>query len=193
MPWNYSAIPRVRTVLDLYAVKEEDIAGPLLVRLGQEHRKQEEKVFSSEGATGRYGRWQALSPAYLLRKRRAMTMGRAKRRKTGATRTARTGGPLSMKILIWSGKMRETFTTLGYPGYIQRYRAGLAQFGARHQIAAYHFRGGGRLPKRDMVTKAEAQLRAMRRVILQWYRGERLPQVEQAKANLLRANPGAPQ
>ena len=188
MPWNYGAIPRVRTVLDLYAVKEEDIANHLMVRLGQEHRKQEERVFSSEGATGFYGKWRPLSDAYAIRKAKAMFRQGRRMKKSGAVTTGRTRGPISMKVLVWSGNMRDTFTTYGYPGYIQRYRAGLAQFGARHQIAAYHFHGGGRLPRRDMVTKAEAQLRAMRRVIVQWYRGERIPQIDKAKANLLRAN-----
>src|SRR5258705_6545807 len=129
MPINPAAFQRLRILTNACQVIEADIAGPILTRLGQVHRKQERRIFASQGAEGRYGKWKALSPAYRLRKIRLLgSVGR---------------------ILVLSGDTKDRFVTRSRPEYIQRYVKPLVQFGARSEVAGFHFRGSGHNPKRD--------------------------------------------
>lgn len=174
---NMKAFPRIRTRIDALLLQEADFRGPILTRLGQLHRDQEQRIFGSEGAAGARGSWPALSPAYAAHKRR----------KVGRKR-----------ILVWSGDMKERFISPSRPEYVQSFiptgrAAGLFQFGAASVLAGYHFAGGtsthrsrpkkgsGKtyrvvLPRRDMVTKSPAQILEMQKEFIAWYRNERIPQ-----------------
>jgi phage gpG-like protein len=204
---NRKAFPRVRSCMDAFNITVEDMQGPILTRLAQTHRKQERRIFASEGAEGAQGRWPPLSPKYKAYKRRV---------KPGR------------KILVFSGDMKERFIKPSRAENIERFTpeeskgnnavVGLFEFGAESDIASFHFQGGTttrpskpgrgknkmkgkrkkpfksvvfttRLPKRDMVTKTTEMLVALRETLISWYRDERIPQVlkfcaaEAAKAN----------
>ena len=185
---NTQGIERIRSAARLFEVTQLDMAGPVLVRLSQEHQRQEREIFSTEGAAGGQGRWPALSPEYAARKRAAMGAGRAAARgKKGKPRTTllrRLGRPISMRILVWSGDMRDRFLRPSRPEYVARYvetgpATGRFEFGAASDIASYHAQqrgaGGGRLPRRDMVIKTPQQMTRLRVAFLDWYRKERVP------------------
>lgn len=174
---NMKAFPRIRTRIDALLLSEADFQGPILTRLGQLHRDQEQRIFGSEGGVGAQGPWPPLSPAYAA----------YKKRKVGRR-----------KILVWNGDMKERFIQPSRPEYIQRFiptgrAAGLFEFGAASVLAGYHFAGAastrrsrpkkGRgktyrvvLPRRDMVTKSPAQILELQKEFIAWYRNERIPQ-----------------
>jgi hypothetical protein len=210
---NRQAFPRIRSAADAFLITAADLRGPVLTRLAQEHRRQEKQIFSSEGAAGGSGPWPELSPKYLERKRRALSHERRRRREAkkkgkkvpkrkptpaGAGR----GAPLSLKILIWSGDMRERFVSPSRPENIERFilvgpakapTGGVFQFGAQSDIAAYHFAGGDVLPQRDMVSKSPEQIGKLQAALVKWYNTERLPQVTTFIAQQARlANAGRP-
>jgi phage gpG-like protein len=83
-------------------------------------RKIETNQFSSEGRMGRTGQWAPLSPDYAARKYAAV--GRR-------------------KILVWSGKMRDSFTKLTDEHIAEAVRVGAnwhLRFGSKNRIAPYH-------------------------------------------------------
>jgi len=149
------------------------MADPALLRaLGAVHRRQETRIFASEGAEGARGRWDPLNERYAKRKTKAV--GRR-------------------KILVFSNDMKDRFIKAENPGYVQEFiptseALGLFRFGARSDVAAAHLRGnpalalrqsalarkvfGGRaprLPVRDMVTKTQAHLAELRERLRTWY------------------------
>lgn len=188
-PWiNLSAYPELRTCAEALMITNNDLKGPILVRVGQTHRKQAKRIFASEGSEGASGRWPALSEAYDARKR------------------AMFGG---QKILVATGEMKRQFVKKSSPGYIQRFqpkgKGGVFVLGAQSEIAVFHFKGADStrtsearrtrkkgekpfkpkvfrvtLPKRDMATKTRKQLKAIEETIVKWYRDERIPQVVKA-------------
>lgn len=164
MPVNPEAFKRLRTIQEALAVTEADLRGPILRRLGQIHRKQERRIFASEGAEGAFGKWAALSPGYAAAK----------------TRMLGTRG----KILVLSGETKDRFLSASRAEYVQRYIKPFMQFGARSEVAGFHFRGSGRLPRRDPVSKTARMLEELRQGIVAWYRNERLPQVLRGAARL---------
>lgn len=164
MPANPQGFQRLRTLQEAFVVTEADKAGPLLRRLGQIHRAQERRIFATEGAAGRSGKWAALKPAYLAWKIRQL----------GA----------AGKILVLSGETKERFVTPTRPEYIQRYVSPGMQFGARSEVAGFHVRGSGKLPRRDMVSKTETMLEELREGIIRWWTDERLPQIQRGAAKL---------
>jgi hypothetical protein len=186
---NREAFQRLRTVADALRISPGDVRGPILVRLGQKHREQMKRNFATEGATTKGGKWAPLNERYAKRKRRAFPRQR---------------------MLQLSGEMKRRFSERQDQHYIQevveatdsRWRF---RFGAYDDVAAAHFHGepdraaprvlatrraaassrvfGGRaprLPKRDMVTKSDEQVRELRRVVVIWYNKERVPQVLRA-------------
>lgn len=157
MPINPKAFQRLRTLTQSCEVTDADIAGPVVRRLGGIHRKQERRIFASQGGEGRYGPWAALSPGYLARKIRLL----------GA----------AGKILVLSGETKDRFLSPSRSEYIQRYVKPFIQFGAKSEVAGFHFRGGNKLPRRDPVSKTEAQIEQLREGIKAWWINERVPQI----------------
>lgn len=198
-----NAFKRVRSRAEALLITPKDLRGPVLRELGMEHRKQQNKGFSSEGGTMKSGKWKALNPKY-------------KERKAGRRRTLRAGvggikrfdkrtgsktpiASVSNKILQLSGDMKARFTKKSNPNYVQRFSIkrrgkGVFEFGAQSDVAASHFRGkpglarqskeasrvfGGvapQLPVRDMVTKTSTQIAAIRKRFSDWYKNKRIPQ-----------------
>ena len=158
---NQDGFKRLRTMAEALTITAGDLRGPVLVRVGQKHREQMKNVFASQGATSGRGRWAALSASYRARKRRLLGS--------------------AGKILVLSGDMRDRFITPSRAEYVQSFHAagnlGIFLLGALSSIAGYHFRGSRRLPRRDMVTKTAGQIAAIRKVLVDWYRKERVPQV----------------
>lgn len=136
---NPDAFDRLRNCTNAFLITRGDLKGPILIRLGQEHRRQEKRIFASEGREGQAGKWEGLSPAYKASKVRAV----------GSRR----------KILVFSGEMKKRFITKSRSEYIQEMiiqketrrgkitgrQTGVAQamvrLGARSQIAVHHFEG----------------------------------------------------
>jgi hypothetical protein len=189
---NRRGFERLRHGISLLEITEGDMQGPVLTRAAQVHRKQEREIFATEGAAGGGGTWAGLSPAYAARKRAAMLAGRKERKEAktlvGKIKSLVQGAkdrPISMKVLIWSGDMRDRFLTPGRPEYVERYIStspgrGSFQFGAASTIASYHKAGGAHLPVRDMVTKSRAQVIEILDSVVKWYRNERVPQAMRA-------------
>jgi len=181
---NRRSFERIRSATQLLQITEGDMRGPVLTRTAQVHRVQEREIFSSEGALGGSGPWAPLSPAYAARKRAAMLSGRRERRAAksagGLARIAAALGlqkspsrPISMKILVWSGDMRDRFLTHGRKENIERYvptgpGRGELQFGAESQIASYHVAGSTTLPRRDMIVKTRQQVIEILDAIVRW-------------------------
>lgn len=201
--FNRQGLERLRSAADLLVITAGDLQGPVLTRVAQEHRKQESRIFTSEGAEGQSGAWPRLSPAYAERKRQAMLEGREivtvpgffarlagkkGRKLKGKERTAAAralGRPISMKILVWSGEMRDRFLRHSHPANIERFvqtgpNIGKFQLGAASEIAGYHFDGNQNLPRRDMISKTKAQYDALLQRIVDWYQKERIPQAQRA-------------
>lgn len=177
---NPNAFKRLRKLSDALKITNGDLAGPVLIRLGQVHRKQETAIFATEGAIGAFGKWPMLNPRYAKRKRRVV--GRR-------------------KILVLTGDTKGRFTKASSPYYIQRFSPtaegkGIYQFGAASDVAAAHVHGnpglaplrssvaglvfGGkanRLPIRNMITKTAQQVAEIKTRLVDWYRKERIPQV----------------
>ena len=202
---NPRAFSRLRNRTEALQISVGDLRGPILRELGMEHRKQQNKIFSTQGGAAASGRWEALSPSYKAKKegrRRTLRKG------TGGIKRfeKRTGqkisvGSVSNKILQLTGDMKARFTKKSNASYIQRFSIkrqgkGVFEFGAQSDVAAAHFRGkpklaktqssgaraafGGvakRLPVRDMVSKTSIQIDAIRRRLKKWYREKRIPQV----------------
>ena len=167
MPANPEAFQRLRSLAHACEVTDGDIAGPMLRRLGQIHRRQQRRIFASQGAEGRHGKWASLSPEYQIAKRRLLgTVG---------------------KILVLSGDMRDRFISASRSEYIQRYVKPFAQFGAASEVAGYHFRGNSKMPRRDPVSKTEKQLVELRQGIIDWWTKERVPQILRGALRLGRA------
>jgi hypothetical protein len=161
MPVNPQAFQRLRILQDgAIPVTEGDLAGPLLKALGAIHRKQEKRVFATQGIDGN-SPWAALSPAYAVRKKRQFP-GR--------------------KILVRMGEMKKVFTQTG-PGYIQRYKKPLIQFGAISRVAGFHRSGSSVMPAREPVPKSVTHLEELRAGIMLWYR-KRTAQVLRGAARL---------
>jgi hypothetical protein len=201
---NKDGMQRLRVGTEAFAITRGDLEGPILVRLGQEHRRQEKRIFASEGAEGEQGKWPSLSPAYKAFKVRAV-------------------GPRK-KILVFSGDMKQRFIKPSRTEYIQTMditgdskgaTKAIVSLGARSEIAGYHFQGSDvtrrsrpgtgknkkrgkrkkpfkaktyrvKLPRRDMITKTTDQILAMRQVLIDWYRDERVPQAQRALARKVR-------
>lgn len=155
MPFDHKEAQRLRVGVKAFAVTEQDLKTVVLVRLGQIHRRQEEIRFASEGLDGPDGKWPKLSEQYAYYKRTEYP-GR--------------------KILVRTGSMKKKFINAKNPDYVQRYIKPVMQFGARSVVAAFHFTGTRRMPKRDPVSKSEAQAAQLRFGIVEWYRTERIPQ-----------------
>ena len=184
---NPKAFKRIRSINEALRISKGDMAGPVLVRLGQTHIKQQKRIFASQGAEGAGGRFAPLNPRYAARK--LSIFGRK-------------------KILDLTGNMRRRFTKKSDPSYVQDFipgskGKGTFRFGARSNIAAAHKAGnpdlaptpsttakgiwGGRaprLPVRDMITKTGVQVAQLRKRFVDWYRKERLPQVLRNKGKL---------
>ena len=199
---NRQAFERLRDLGDLLKVTDGDLRGPVLTRVAQLHRKQEAAIFASEGAEGGAGGWPPLSPEYAKQKQRALTGGRkaraAQRKATkeagvfgllGSGFAARRTPPLSMKVLIWSGEMRDRFLRPSNRNYhedmVAEGRMRVLRFGARSSIASYHREGSATLPVRDMILKTPRQVSALLRAIVDWYRTERVPQFLRARRALV--------
>lgn len=200
---NRKAFPRIRSASDAFLITARDFQGPVLTRLAQLHRKQEKRIFATEGADGVQAGWDALSLDYQKKKQRLL------------------GTP--GKILVVSGDMRATFIEPTRKEYVERFIpigkdpkivGGTFQFGSRNVIAPYHYQRGvgvgtttvrkskpgtGRnrkkrkrtrpfrsktfsifLPRRDMVSKTAAHISAMKVAFVNWYRNERVPQIRRA-------------
>jgi hypothetical protein len=161
MPVNRQAFERLRILQNgAIPVTDGDLAGPVLIAVGQVHRKQERRVFATEGVAGD-SPWAALSPVYAARKKLLYP---------------------SRKILVRRGEMKEKFIKTG-AGYVQRYRKPFLQFGAVSRVASFHRSGTRFMPKREPVPKSKAQLVEMQRAILVWWR-KRFAQVSRGAAAL---------
>lgn len=181
----------VRTIAEALAISAGDMAGPVLVELGVIHRRQQNRIFATEGAAGGSGRWPALNPSYAARKR------------------ARYG---RKKILQLTGDTKDRFTKPTNIGYVQRFvprgtsGSGLFQFGAYSTVAAAHYFGnpllvrlrsrssrilfGGvakRLPVRDLITKKAAMVDGFNFGLNTWYQ-KRVAQVLRNHGPRIRAS-----
>lgn len=176
---NPYAFERLREKTEELRITKADLAGPVLVEMGELHRRQMNDIFRTEGAAGGAGKFQPLSAAYAIKK------------KAVAARK---------KILQLTSDLKDRFTKPKNPNYIQRYidrgDRGVFQFGARSSVAAAHFFGqpalagppasdkakkvfGGiapRLPRRDMITKTAEQVTQFRLLFIAWY-NKRIAQV----------------
>jgi hypothetical protein len=183
------AFNRLRSLAEATKITHADMAGPVLVRLGQVHRKQETAIFASEGALSAGGAWKALSPKY-----------RARKAKFGGLRG----------ILTLTGDMKSRLTGATNANYIQKYSptgeaTGTFSFGAASAAAAAHAAGnpalgdkapqsglgrrvfkrpGTSLPVRDPIGKTAAMLDALRQAFVRWYTQERIPQIARGAARL---------
>lgn len=165
---NPEAFKRLRFMNEALKISEGDMRGPVLIRLGQLHRKQMQRIFASQGTEGRAGRWTELEERYAQRKRR--TFGRK-------------------KILQLTGETKARFTVRTNPAYVQKYLGrGRWVFGAASNVAAAHFHGSPglapnqsasakriffgiapRLPVRDMISKTAAQVAEFAAEFKAWY------------------------
>lgn len=157
---NPEGIRRVRTLAQALGLPHADMAGPVLVELGVVHRKQENRIFATQGSAGASGRWPALSPGYAAKKRKQFP---------------------GKKILQRTGDMKARLTKRSNPNYYQDYvprsaARGTFRFGARSGLAAAHRAGTGPLPIRDMLTKTAAQVAEFQAALFKWYREKRAPQ-----------------
>lgn len=186
---NREGLERLRQVTDLLVITRGDLQGPVLTRVAQVHRAQEARIFSSEGAEGGSGAWPRLSAAYAERKANAGRSGRAAVKGTkGKGRIAALRAlkrPISQKILVWSGEMKDRFLRHSNPANIERFvqtseTTGKFQLGAASEIAGYHFSGTSRMPVRNMIEKTPAQIQACWQAIVDWYRKEKLPPAQRA-------------
>lgn len=102
----------------------------------------EKEQFASEGAAGGAGRFERLSPKYEKVKARRYP-----------------GKP----ILEATGRMRAAYTSKTSDSVVQISRDSLTVGGRGKvgRIAAYHQRGGGRLPQRKVISFSESQKRRM--------------------------------
>lgn len=150
---NPNAFPRLRTMNQALAISDGDYRGPVLTVIGQVHRKQELRIFATQGTAGASGAWPKLSPAYAKRKRKA---------------------GFGSRILVRTGAMKATLTQAGGPGYHQSFQrvGALAVFllGGFSRIAGYHRRGTPPLPRREMLQKTQAQIAEIRRALFEWYK-----------------------
>ena len=163
MPANPLAFQRLRVGLEVFAVRDSDLDGVVLRRIGQTHRAQMRRVFQQQ-KQGELYPWKRLSPAYQAWKTRLL---------------GRPG-----KILQLSGETLDRFTKKSRSEYVERYIRPSFFLGASSDIAGYHARGTATLPKRDMVTKSVKQMRELRQTLLIWYRTERIPQAQRALRQL---------
>lgn len=184
---NHDGFKRLRSQAEALRVSEADLRGPVLVELGNVHRRQQMKIFTSEGAAGAGGRFARLNERYEKRKKRLFPR---------------------RKILHLSGETRERFTKPTNPYYVQEYVSagqarGVFRFGARSNVAAAHLHGnpalapeqsatsrkvfGGvapRLPVRDMISKTAAQVKEFSAALAAWY-SKRVRQVIRGQGALL--------
>lgn len=187
---NPGGLDRLRDAIDRITITLSDLQGVVLRRLDQEHRAQERRIFSTEGAEGGSHSWPPLHPEYAAFKEEVVGV---------------------QPMLVWDGTTRGKFINRGDPDYVSEFvprgaSEGVFLFGARSEIAAKHFRGefttikprsyrsrktGKRvtwpketlhvqLPVRDMVTKSAEQIVRMRKVFLSWFLQERVPQIRRA-------------
>jgi len=91
--------------------------------------------FDSKGARGGVKQWKDLAPSTLIEKSRLMRMGLA----------------ISMDPLIRTGKLRESMIREGAEGNITRINADSMEMGTSIPYAVYHQKGGGNLPKREVI------------------------------------------
>lgn len=177
---NPGGIERIRTAVGALRVTAADFRGPVMTVMTAEHVRQMKRVFATEGAESAGGKWQALSPDYARRKRKAFPR---------------------KKILQLAGDMVRRFTMPSNPYFIRAYidrggGRGVYQFGARSNVAAAHATGSPsvaqsqsaaakrvffhppayRLPVRNMIQKTPLQVAALRRAFTDWYVKKRIPQ-----------------
>ena len=185
---NPDAFKRLRSMNEALKISAADFAGPVLVELGAIHRKQQLRIFATQGSAGAGGRFAPLEKKYKARKKKAFG---------------------NKKILQLSGTLKRRFTKRSDPRYFQKFTGsdagGKFSFGARSSVAAAHKAGnpklarrapfaakaatifGGqasRLPVRDMVSKTAAQVAEIREGVRVWYR-KRVEQVFRNHARLL--------
>ena len=150
---NPNAFPRLRTKNQALGLTDGDYSGPVLTVIGQVHRKQENRIFATQGSAGAGGAWPKLSPAYAKRKR-----------KDG----------FGSRILVRTGAMKSALTTPGNPNYYQAFQrvGALAVFllGGFSRIAGYHRRGTPPQKRREMLNKTAAQIAEIRRALFDWYK-----------------------
>jgi hypothetical protein len=193
---NPDAFNRLRSFNQALVISVGDFQGPVLIRVGQVHRKQMARIFATSGRAGASGKWKRLNVRYAERKRRVFG---------------------NKKILQLSGEMKRKFTKPSHPSYYQDFiesggTAGTFRLGARSSKAAAHILGrselapgpskssrrifGGsvnKLPKRDMISKTPRMVEEIRLRIERWYIDERIPQVLRYYAPLIRnSKPGGP-
>lgn len=184
-----------------FTITLEEYQGELLNILGVEHRRQEKRIFISEGAEGGRSSWPPLHPDYAAFKEEVLG---------------------HKPILVWSGDMRARFVSQMRPEYFQAaVPVGDAieyQFGAFSEIAQKHAEGAWttilprtlrskrtgkrvtwpkgvlnvQLPIRDMVSKTAAQVEWLMRTIDAWYQRVKVPRaVEQLEAARKKGNAAA--
>jgi hypothetical protein len=179
---NPGGFERVRTQAQLLEITPGDMQGPIIRRLDAVHRKQETRIFATEGAEGGGGPWPRLSPEYAARKRAAAAGGRQEAKgKKGKARISflrEKGRPIANKILVWTGETRSRFTKTGAYHIARVIVRGtgeyIVQLGAASTIASYHQHGAGVLPVRDPIKKTTQQVAELQRAITEWYAKERL-------------------
>jgi len=196
---NRAGIQRLVSATSLLTLTDDDMRGFIFPAIVTAHREQEKQIFASEGAEGGAGAWPRLSAAYAERKADAGRSGRTAVKGTkGKARTSALRAlkrPISQKILVWSGEMRDRFTKDGHAGNIKRLvelvpgSRWLIQIGAASAIAGYHFSGTSKMPARDMITKSAAQLDALRRIVVARFQ-TKLDMFRRAQKGLSRTRPG---
>ena len=213
---NTQAYPRLREAADALRITDGDMAGPVLIVMGNLHRKQQKAIFASQGAAGGTGKWAPLNARYLRQKQAG-----GRRRGGGASASLGAGFNIFSssaalgfsgrgKILVLTGDMKRRFTMASAPEYVQRYLPtgggrGVFQFGAMSDTAAAHMHGnpsfaphqsyqarkvfGGvakNLPVRNVVAKSQAQRLEFVPVFKKWYVA-RVRQVLRGYQRLFRA------
>lgn len=149
--------PRIKT-LGQAVRTDAQFMSQVRVRVDEEFRANEKRLFSSEGNSGG-PRWAPLSPEYAKRKaglrRRDLRQSRLqrglgfRRRITIAGRT----------ILVLGGSMRDSFTQPSSRNHISRVVGRTIELGSSDPLAHYHFAGEGRLPRRDPIQHTDEQKR----------------------------------
>ncbi len=185
---NLHAYPRLRDFVSALKITHHDMGGQILVILGGRHRKQQKRIFTTQGRAGKAGRWPSLSARYKAKKKELF--GRK-------------------KMLQLTGETHKRFTKKSHPGYIQAYVPGGGEgkgtflFGASSELAKVHllglasaapeskhpelFRGKPpNLPKRDMISKTNDQAREFDADLKEWYIKKRVPQVLKAHGLILK-------
>ena len=164
--------PEIKHLSEVFKLDARDMKR-MTTSVDRKFRENERRQFSSEGSSG--GRkWKRLAKSTLDAKKRARGgRRRAKARVglgadvTGQAAASLLAGPISLKIMQRTGKLRKGLTQKSHPDHVANFsitQAGaFIRIGVKNVIAAYHGAVKGqrnpRLPKRNVMQMTQNQRR----------------------------------